>query len=131
MLIGTPTSFRTIVKSSFLLLGLLCVAAYVAFQARFLIIGPQLQLTNESEQLVNHRQITLAGSASNISRLWLNDRPIFTDAQGNFKEALVLENGYTIATIRAEDRYGRETTIKRTYIYTPASFQLHKPEKTQ
>jgi hypothetical protein len=131
MLIGTPTSFRTIVKSSFLLLGLLCVAAYVAFQARFLIIGPQLQLINESEQLVNHRQITLAGSAANISRLWLNDRPIFTDAQGNFKEALVLENGYTIAIIRAEDRYGRETTIQRTYVYTPASFPSHKPEKTQ
>ena len=131
MHLGSHTSFRTIVKSSVLLLGFLSAAAYVAFQARFLIIGPQLQLTDESEQLVNQRQITLAGSAANISRLWLNDRPIFTDAQGNFKEALVLENGYTIATIRAEDRYGRETTIKRTYIYTPASFQLHKPEKTQ
>jgi hypothetical protein len=131
MHLGSHTSFRTIVKSSVLLLGFLSAAAYVAFQARFLIIGPQLQLTDESEQLVNQRQITLAGSAANISRLWLNDRPIFTDAQGDFKEALVLENGYTIATIRAEDRYGRETTIKRTYVYTPASFQLHTPEKPQ
>jgi len=122
MLPATETSFRTIVKSSLLLLGFLLVATYVAFQARFLIIGPQLQLTNESAQLVNYRQITLAGSASNISRLWLNDRPIFTDAQGNFSEALVLENGYTQTTIRAEDRYGRETTITRSYVYTPANF---------
>jgi hypothetical protein len=120
---GNETSFRTIVQSSFLLIGLVCVAAYVAFQARFLIIGPQLRLTNESEQLVNQRHITLTGSAANISRLWLNDKPIYADAQGNFTEALVLENGPTIATIRAEDRYGRETTIKRTYVYYPASFQ--------
>lgn len=120
---GNETSFRTIVQSSVLLIGLVCVAAYVAFQARFLIIGPQLELTNESEQLVNQRQITLEGSASNISRLWLNDKPIYTDAQGNFTEALVLENGPTIVTIRAEDRYGRETTLKRTYVYYPASFQ--------
>jgi|AntRauTorcE11897_2_1112592.scaffolds.fasta_scaffold02737_2 hypothetical protein len=131
MRIDTQTSFRTIVKSSVLLLGLISVAAYVAFQARFLIIGPQLQLTNEPEQLVNYRQITLTGSAANISRLWLNDRPIFTDAQGNFTEALVLENGYTIATVRAEDRYGRETTIKRSYVYTPASFSAGAPEKPQ
>lgn len=122
MLTGHTTSFRTVVKSSFLLLGLVSVAAYVVFQARFLIIGPQVRLIQESEAVVNERQITLAGSAFNISRLWLNDRPIYTDAQGNFKEALVLENGYTVATVRAQDRYGRETAIKRTYVYIPASF---------
>ena len=116
------TSFRTVVKSSFILLGLVSAAAYVIFQARFMIIGPQLTLIDESEQVVSDRQITLTGAASNISRLWLNDRPIYTDSQGNFKEALVLENGYTIATVRAEDRYGRETTIQRTYVYIPASF---------
>jgi hypothetical protein len=114
-----------------ILLGLLLAAAYVAVQARFLIIGPQLRLTAEPAHLVNHRQIVLAGSAANISRLWLNDRPIFTDAQGNFRESLVLENGYTGLTVRAEDRYGRETTIQRSYVYAPASFQLHKPEKAQ
>ena len=122
MLSSHETSFRTVIKYSFLFLGLLSVTAYVIFQARFLIVGPQLRLTQESEQLVNTRQITLAGSAANISRLWLNDRPIYTDAQGNFKEALVLENGYTMTTVRAEDRYGRETTIKRSYVYTPANF---------
>ena len=117
------TSFRTVVKTSIFLLGLLLVVVYVLFQARFLLIGPQLVLTNESKQLVNQRQITLSGSAYNISRLWLNDRPIFTNAQGNFEESLVLENGYTLATVRAEDRYGRETQILRTYVYSPASFK--------
>jgi len=115
-------SFRTVVKSSVLLVGLLSVSAYVLFQARFLIIGPQLVLTEEATTVVSERQITLAGSAFNISRLWLNDRPIYTDARGNFKEALVLENGYTVTTVRAEDRYGRETTIERSFVYLPASY---------
>lgn len=122
MLWGNDTSFRTVIKSSILLLGLMSVAAYVIFQARFLIIGPQLVLSQATSWVMSERQITLDGSAYNISRLWLNDRPIYTDAQGHFKEALVLENGYTIATVRAEDRYGRETTVKRTYVYIPASF---------
>ncbi len=115
-------SFQSLVKIIALALGLTCVLLYIAFQARFLLIGPQITLLDEPNQLQNERQITLTGTAFNISRLWLNDRPIYTDAQGNFKEAFMLENGYTITTVRAEDRYGRETTIKRTYVYTPASF---------
>lgn len=95
---------------------------YVLFQARFLIGGPQIVLSKELPITQNERQIFLSGGAHNISRLWLNDRPIFTDIKGNFNEALVLENGYTVATLRAEDRYGRETTITRNFVYTPASF---------
>jgi hypothetical protein len=117
---GMP--FRTIVQFSLIGLSLLCVILYIAFQARFLIIGPQITLTAEPPTVNNQRLVTLEGTAQNISRLWLNDRQIFTDAQGNFEEALVLENGYTVTTVRAEDRYGRETTVTRTYTYFPASF---------
>lgn len=114
--------FRTLVKFVILAIGLLFVIAYAAFQARYLIIGPQINLIETPALQQNERQIYITGVAFNISHLWLNDRPIYTDAQGNFKEALILENGYTIATLRAEDRYGRETTITKPFVYTPASF---------
>lgn len=114
--------FRTIVKISFGVMGLLFILIYVVFQARFLISGPQIVLNEEPSVTQNQRQIFLTGDTHNISHLWLNDRPIYTDVKGNFKEALVLENGYTITTLRAEDRYGRETTITRSFVYTPASF---------
>tara|TARA_B100000508_G_scaffold45511_1_gene35542 strand:+ start:3074 stop:3445 length:372 start_codon:yes stop_codon:yes gene_type:complete len=114
--------FRTVLKIVASVVFALFIAVYVLFQARFMIIGPQIILTEEPPQLQNSQQIYLTGTAHNISRLWLNNRPIYTDAQGNFKEALVLENGYTIATLRAEDRYGRETTVSRPFVYYPASF---------
>jgi hypothetical protein len=117
-----PVSFRTIIKSSSILVGLFIILLYIIFQARYLIIGPNITLTEVPAFLQNERQIMLGGSAYNISRLWLNDRPIYTDAKGNFKEALVLENGYTIATLRAEDRYGRKTEVSQKFVYTPASF---------
>ena len=98
------------------------LTTYAVFQARFLIVGPQIALTTEPAVEQNERRIFFEGTAYNISRLWLNDRQIFTDAQGNFREALILENGYTISTLRAEDRYGRTTTLTRSYVYTPASF---------
>jgi hypothetical protein len=101
--------------------GILLAITYVIFQARFLIIGPQIVLTNDVELVHNERVVYLEGTAFNISRLWLNDRQIFTDAGGRFKEALVLENGYTMSTLRAEDRYGRVTTLERSFVFTPSS----------
>jgi len=115
-------SFRTAVQGSVIFVCLLFAALYIAYQARFLIIGPQITLTTEVPMLQNSRQITLTGSASNISRLWLNGRPIFTDRNGQFTAAVILENGYTVTTLKAEDRYGRTTLITRPFVYVPASF---------
>jgi hypothetical protein len=115
-------SFRTLVKYWLIAIVTLLMGFFILFQARFLVTGPQILLTKIPEGPQNERQITIAGTAHNISRLWLNDRPIYTDAEGNFKEEIVLENGYTIATLRAEDRYGRTTVVSRPLVYVPASF---------
>lgn len=112
---------RTILKALFIFLFLCLIVVYVLFQARFLITGPEITLKSEPSTQQNERIIILEGSARNITHLWLNDRQIYTDEQGNFREELVLENGYTITTLRAKDRYGRETKVVRSFVYTPAS----------
>lgn len=112
---------RTILKALFIFLFLCLIVAYVLFQARFLITGPEITLKSEPNTQQNERIIILEGSARNITHLWLNDRQIYTDEQGNFREELVLENGYTITTLKAKDRYGRETKVVRSFVYTPAS----------
>ena len=101
---------------------LVLISVYVLFQARFMIAGPQIVLLAGPPIHNNTRVIELTGTAYNITHLWLNDRPIYTDEAGHFTEALVLENGYTVATLRAKDRYGRETRVERAFVYTPASF---------
>lgn len=115
-------SFRTAIQGSLIFICLLLAAVYISYQARFLIIGPRITLTTEVPMLQNSRQITLTGQAENISRLWLNGRSIFTNRNGQFTAAVILENGYTVTTLVAEDRYGRSTTITRPFVYTPASF---------
>lgn len=115
-------SFRFIIKFFLVAIALVLIVLFVTFQARYLIVGPQIVITSEPTGPQNERQVYIAGTAYNISRLWLNDRPIYTDAQGNFKEALILENGYTIVTLRAEDRYGRTEIVTRPLVYAPASF---------
>lgn len=118
-------TFRSFLVFIASMTGLFCIFLYVLFQARFLLIGPQIVLHQEPALLHNERQIFLSGTAYNITHIWLNGRQIFTDAEGNFTEALILENGYTIATLRAEDRYGREARITKQLVYIPASFVTH------
>jgi hypothetical protein len=117
----SPVETRNILQFIGLLIVFCLIVAYVAFQARFLITGPQIVLEHEPNTQQNERLVTLSGTAFNITHLWLNDRQIFTNEEGYFSEALVLENGYTITTLRAKDRYGRETRVVRSFVYTPAS----------
>lgn len=118
----TPTiTLRTLLLFVLSIGAVALLGAYLIFQARFLILGPQITLEPTHIGRVNQPVVTLRGNARNITRLWLNDRPIFTDRTGRFEEALVLENGYTIATLTAEDRYGRRTELAREFVYVPAT----------
>jgi hypothetical protein len=113
--------FRTLLIIAASVLFVALISSYILFQARFLVAGPQINLVNEPGVQHNVRSVTLSGAAHNITHLWLNDRQIFTDEAGNFEEALTLENGYTVATLKARDRFGRETRVERSFVYTPAS----------
>lgn len=101
--------------------ALLLVAVwYVAFQARFMIEGPRIVLSPEPQVIYQDRVITLTGKTENITSLTVNGRPIATDPEGNFSEPVVLENGYTIMSIDARDRYGRTVHIERPLVYSPS-----------
>ncbi len=116
----TRFDFRTSLYYAFLVLVGLLLLAYSIFQARFILAGPQIDFSNSMASVQQERVVVLEGSTANIVRLTLNGREIYTDTQGNFKEALVLENGYTIATLEAHDRYGRSEEVTKTFVYTPA-----------
>ncbi|MFM2414896.1 MAG: hypothetical protein RI911_589 [Candidatus Parcubacteria bacterium] len=114
-------TFRNILFYSGLVIILSGFVLYVLFQARFLIIGPQITITSANPNENNPRVVTLTGSAKNITHMTLNGRQIFTDLSGNFTEALILENGYTVATLHAVDRYGRTTNVDKAFVYTSKS----------
>ena len=108
-----------VLKIFFLAILLTSLIAYVHFQARNILSGPTIALTNDPAPLQHERVVTLTGEAKNIVKLTLNGREIHTDEHGNFREELVLENGYTIMTLYAEDRFGRSISLTREYVYVP------------
>lgn len=97
------------------------ILAYVQFQARNIILGPTISLSNDPSVVQHERTVTLEGMARNIVKLTLNGKEIHTNERGEFSHLLVLENGYTIMTLRAEDRFGRTTSLTERYVYVPQS----------
>lgn len=110
-----------ILKVSVALVLFALIAWYGTHQARLLLGGPQVTIDAPSATTHTDRIITVAGTAQNITEIRLNGRSIDTSEDGRFSERLVLESGYTIMTITAADRYGRETTLTRSFVYTPST----------
>jgi hypothetical protein len=93
------------------------IVLYVQFQARNILLGPTITLSDTPATIQHERTLTLSGRAGNIVKLTVNGREIHTNERGEFTQALVLENGYTVVTLEAQDRFGRGTTLTREYVY--------------
>lgn len=91
--------------------------AYGVWQARFLIVGPAITVSEPPSIVQNDRTVMVSGTAKNATGLFLNGRPIVTDQSGAFTEAVILENGHTVVSIDAHDRYGRATHWEQPFVY--------------
>jgi hypothetical protein len=102
----------------FFILGIIGIGLYyVTFQARFLLMGPQVILSEELPTVQTERTVILRGKTSNITALYLNGRAIVTNEAGEFAEKVVLEDGYSIFSIDAVDLYGRTIHLERPFVY--------------
>ena len=117
LILASNLTLRTVLFYVGIGIGSVLFVAYILFQARFMLQGPQITLINQTDTVQTERLVMLEGNASNIVHMTLNGRQIYTDTSGHFQEALVLENGYTIATLYAEDRYGRTKDLTKTFVY--------------
>lgn len=104
-----------IASIAFVVLALL---SYGAFQARALARGPVVSVSGPTNgAVVRSPEITIAGTAENVSFMTLDGLQIFTDQSGNFSEDRILSLGYNVLTLYARDKFGKETrqTIYITY----------------
>ncbi len=90
------------------LLLVLLILGYGAFEARRLIVGPQIIILSPQDgTATSSNLVTISGIAENISFLTINDNPAFTDESGRFSKTVSPPPGYAIFTVAATDRFGR------------------------
>jgi hypothetical protein len=98
-------ALSTLKISAYVLLGLVIVG-YSLFQGWKILVGPVIHLyTPENGATYSQSLIEVAGRARNTSYLHLDDRAIFTDKDGYFKEKLLLSPGLNIIKLDATDKF--------------------------
>ncbi len=103
----------SILKLSLVSILGLTILGYALFQGQKIIVGPVIDIyTPQNGATYNQTLIEIEGQARNIAYLNLNDRAIFTDKEGYFKEKLLLSPGYNIIKLDARDKFKKYTEKK-------------------
>jgi hypothetical protein len=97
---------------------LLLIIGYASYEVQKVLFGPKIIVLSPMDgSLVSSSATEISGTTKNINELSLNDRKIFTDEEGNFKEEMLLSYGYNIFVLKASDKFGRNTEEKIELIY--------------
>ena len=108
--------------------GLVFVYAY--YKTKDFIRGPVITVAYPiNGETVNNSLLKIEGKATSIAYISLDDRQIFTDEAGNFKEKLLLFPGYNIISIKASDKFGRD--IEKTLEVVYKEFNKNKPPNSE
>lgn len=87
---------------------ILLAGAYGLFQARYFVQGPLLTIQSpQPGSTLTDTLMHIRGTASHVSQVSLNGRPIFISEEGTFDESLLVPQGYGMFVVEAEDRFGR------------------------
>ncbi|MBI3631864.1 MAG: hypothetical protein HY225_00230 [Candidatus Vogelbacteria bacterium] len=85
------------------------VLAYIFYEARFVIYGPQLIIYSpKNNTRVTDPILQISGKAKNISMLTINGRPIMITPDNLFSDKLLLLNGYNTIEVKAKDKFDQE-----------------------
>ena len=91
-------------------LVVLILLSYTAYEIQRVVFGPRLSISFPvNGASASSSLMEVSGVAKNINNISIDDRKIFVDEQGNFKEDILLSYGYNAITIKANDKFGRNT----------------------
>ncbi len=86
------------------------IILYAFFQAEKLISGPKIEIYSpKTGSTYSQMLIEIEGRGRNIAYINMNDKPIYTDKTGYFKEKFLLSPGYNVIKIDATDKFKKYT----------------------
>ena len=109
-----PISRLKIRRSAlFIILSLLIFLGYIFFQYRYAIINPPLTITSPKNlSVTSSSQIKVIGKTDSNATVYVNSDAVSVDESGNFQKVIFVFPGKTIITVRAVNKFLKETTKK-------------------
>ena len=104
---------RNILKVSALIIFSLLVLGYTVYRAIPLILGPEIVLSQPSNNSVEGTSIVVSGTVYRANTLSINGISVPITPEGKFNTRLAIYPGSNIMVIQVTDRFGRVETISK------------------
>ncbi len=105
---------RIKVQQSLIVVSILfvLVASYLLFQYRYAFISPSLAVYSPKPD-ANSREVSISGKADSNAIVSVNNEPVSLNSSGEFTKKITLFPGKTKISVRAKNRFGKETVQTR------------------
>ncbi len=102
-------------QQSLLLAGaaLVLFLIYLFFQYRAAFLPPSLTVDTPVANSTTAKEIVVSGKADNNATVYVNNQPVTVSTDGKFSKRLTLFPGNTTISIKATNRFGKETVEQR------------------
>ncbi len=95
------------------IIGILFIAAFFLFQYRSIFFTPQLSIKSPKEGVIVAQDFEISGQADTNAVVTINNEPVFVGSNGEFAKKISLFSGKTSFMVKARNRFGKETILKR------------------
>jgi hypothetical protein len=103
---------REILKKIFITIPIVFVVTYAGYKLYPLLSGPVITLTSPQKGEEVDSVFTVTGKTLRADHVYIFDREIFIDKNGEFKETMIKNGLITYIKLRAVDRYGKSKTVE-------------------
>ena len=100
---------KTHLKVGLIAVLFLLIGSLTYFKTRDLFQGVDLHVSGISDGRASSPLIEISGRAKHATYLGINDRPIYIEPNGNYRESLLLLPGYNIITVQARDKFNNQS----------------------
>lgn len=110
----TPRLRIKIQESLLVVIGLvLLFLGFIFFQYRSAFFAPKLDISSPKDGATFSKDVPIVGKTDAEATVIVNNQPVSLNDKGEFTKYLTFFPGKTTITVKAKNRFGKETVVKR------------------
>jgi cytoskeletal protein RodZ len=94
--------------------AILLLLSYLFFQYRVAFLPPSLSVATPKADSTISQEVTVSGKTDSSATVYVNNQAVSVNSNGVFSRHLTLFPGKSTISIKAKNRFGKETEIVRT-----------------
>ncbi|HUQ85679.1 MAG TPA: helix-turn-helix domain-containing protein [Candidatus Limnocylindrales bacterium] len=95
---------------------LILLGTFLMFQVRGVLFAPSIFISSPKGNTITQRDISVIGRTDSSATITINNESVFVNNNGVFEKKISLFPGENVITIKAKNRFGKQSTLQRTVL---------------